>query len=349
MKHMKKMKVFIRYTLFFLLFFLTTGIFAQVPAGYYDAAQGKTGEALKAALHNIIKNHKEFGYGDLWDILSASDEDPKNHNNVILIYTGISRDKTDHGGNIGQWNREHVWAKSHGGFGTTPPAGTDAHHIRPADVKVNGLRGHLDFDNGGTLVPGTDSCYSDNDSFEPRDAVKGDVARMIFYMATRYEGDNGEPDLEVVDRVNTYPNPEMGKLSTLLQWNANDPPDDFERHRNNVIYSDYQHNRNPYIDHPEYIQKIWGGPTAIKNNPELQLSVYPNPVASYLTIESGEAHKLRFRIVNNLGQTVASGIISGGQNKINLSGKTPGLYFLLLREEKNGWSKRYKIVKIKTH
>ncbi len=331
--------------IFPVLLLFVTSLFAQVPAGYYDAAQGKTGEALKTALHNIIKGHKEFSYGDLWDILSASDEDPRNHNNVILIYTGISRAKTDHGGNIGQWNREHVWAKSHGGFSTNPPAGTDAHHIRPADVKVNSLRGHLDFDNGGTLVPGTDSCYSDGDSFEPRDAVKGDVARMIFYMATRYEGDNGEPDLEVVDRVNTYPNPEMGKLSTLLQWNAQDPPDNFERHRNNVIYSDYQRNRNPYIDHPEYIQKIWGGPAAVKNNPELQLAVYPNPVADHLTIESGEKENLSFRIINILGQTVASGIVVRGQNKIRLTDTKPGLYFLLLHQTDGRWSKRYKIIK----
>ncbi len=343
------MHIFIRKMMVLLLVFFATGLFAQVPAGYYGPAQGKTGEALKTALHNIIKNHKEFSYGDLWDILSATDEDPENHNNVILIYTGLSRAKTDHGGNIGQWNREHVWAKSHGGFGTTPPAGTDAHHIRPADVKVNSLRGHLDFDNGGTLVPGTDSCYSDNNSFEPRDAVKGDVARMIFYMATRYEGDNGEPDLEVVDRVNTYPKPEMGKLSTLLQWNAQDPPDNFERHRNDVIYYDYQHNRNPYIDHPGYIQKIWGGPAAVKDNPELQLAVYPNPVATTLTVESGEKHNLRFRLVNSLGQAVASGVVSSGKNRIDFSGLTPGLYFLLLNETGNGWSKHYKIVKIKTH
>ena len=305
-------------------------------------------EQLKAALHNIIKGHKEFSYKSLWDILSATDEDPKNHNNVILIYTGISRAKSDHGGNTGQWNREHVWAKSHGGFGTNPPAGTDVHHIRPADVGVNGKRGNLDFDNGGTLVPGTDSCYSDDNSFEPRDAVKGDVARMIFYMATRYEGDDGEPDLEVVDYVNTSGTPKMGKLSTLLQWNVQDPPDDFERHRNNVIYNDYQHNRNPYIDYPEYIQKIWGGPSAIKNNPELQLSVYPNPVNRFLVVESGEHQTLRYRLVNNLGQTVRSGKITCGTTRINLSGFRNGLYFFLLAQKDGRWTQQYKIIKTGT-
>ena len=82
---------------------------------------------------------------------------------------------------------------------------------------------------------------------------------MIFYMAVRYEGGNGEPDLEVVDYVNTDPAPEHGKLSVLLQWNEQDPPDDFEMNRNEVIYS-YQDNRNPFIDHPEYAEEIWGNP-----------------------------------------------------------------------------------------
>ena len=342
------MNRFLQQVVFIVLFLAAAGLSAQVPAGYYDAAQGKTGEQLKTALHNIIKGHKEFSYSDLWDILSATDEDPKNHNNVILIYTGISRAKSDHGGNTGQWNREHVWAKSHGGFSTNPPAGTDVHHIRPADVGVNGKRGNLDFDNGGTLVPGTDSCYSDDNSFEPRDAVKGDVARMIFYMATRYEGDDGEPDLEVVDYVNTSGTPKMGKLSTLLQWNVQDPPDDFERHRNNVIYNDYQHNRNPYIDYPEYIQKIWGGPSAIKNNPELQLSVYPNPVNRFLVVESGEHQTLRYRLVNNLGQTVRSGKITCGTTRINLSGFRNGLYFFLLAQKDGRWTQQYKIIKTGT-
>ncbi len=335
--------------IFVFLTLFVSALYAQIPTGYYDAAQGKTGEQLKAALHNIIKGHTEYSYKQLWDILSASDEDPKNHNNVILIYTGISRAKSKHGGNTGDWNREHVWAKSHGNFGTTPPAGTDAHHIRPADVRVNGLRGHLDFDNGGTLVAGTDSCYKDDNSFEPRDAVKGDVARMIFYMATRYEGDNGEPDLEVVDHVNTYPNPEIGKLSTLLQWNAQDPPDNFERHRNNVIYSDYQRNRNPYIDHPEYIQAIWGGPSAIKKNPELLLSVYPNPVVDKLFVESGETQTMDFQLFNILGQMVVSGKIRNGQNQVDLTGTQPGLYFLRLTEENGHWTKQYKILKTNTH
>ena len=80
-------------------------------------------------------------------------------------------------------------------FGDSPPCGTDLHHMKPEDASVNSDRGNKDFDNGGVQHPEATGCYYDSDSWEPRDAVKGDVARMIFYMEVRYEGDNGEPDL----------------------------------------------------------------------------------------------------------------------------------------------------------
>ena len=90
--------------------------------------------------------------------------------------------------------------------------------------------------------------------------VKGDTARMMFYMAVRYEGgDNSStPDLELVDRTTSSGEVFFGKLCTLLQWHRNDPVSDAERQRNNVIYS-WQGNRNPFIDHPEFVSEIWGG------------------------------------------------------------------------------------------
>ena len=106
-------------------------------------------------------------------------------------------------------------------------------------------------------------------------------------MATRYEGDNGEPDLEMIDYLPADDNtlePIHAKLSSLLQWSIEDPVDNYERNRNNVIYS-YQHNRNPFIDHPEYVNLIWGSTTntaEIKNNSEI--IVYPNPVVNTLYI-----------------------------------------------------------------
>lgn len=227
---------------------------------YYDATQNKWGSDLKSALHNIIKGHTQYSYGDLWDILSDTDEDPANPNNVILIYTGWSYPKSNHGGNPDQWNREHVWAKSHGDFGTTPPAGTDVHHIRPCDVSVNSKRGNLDFDNGGSLYTdpdGVTNCYYDGDSWEPRDEDKGDVARMMYYMVVRYEGEEGY-DLELVDYTpsTTGNDPVFGKKSTLYDWHWIDTVDNWERRRNDRIYNNWQHNRNPFIDHPEFADRL---------------------------------------------------------------------------------------------
>ncbi|MFD1045384.1 endonuclease I family protein, partial [Kibdelosporangium lantanae] len=122
---------------------------------------------------------------------------------------------------------------------------------------VNAARGNKDFDTGGSAVAECSGCRTDADSFEPRDAVKGDVARMIFYMAVRYEGGDGFPDLEMNNSVDNGTKPNIGRQSVLLQWNAQDPPDAFEKHRNQVIFDTYQHNRNPFIDHPEWAAAIW--------------------------------------------------------------------------------------------
>lgn len=87
--------------------------------------------------------------------------------------------------------------------------------------------------------------------------MKGDVARMLFYMAVRYEGDDGYPDLELNDKTGNGSAPYHGKQSVLLEWNKQDPVDDRKRKRNEIIYEKYQHNRNPFINHPEWAGDIW--------------------------------------------------------------------------------------------
>ncbi|MGO1057663.1 endonuclease [Planococcus sp. FY231025] len=223
--------------------------------GYYATAAGLQGTALKAELHEIIDDHQQLSYSAVWDALKVTDEDPNNPNNVILLYTGESRSKLLNGGDVGDWNREHTWAKSHGDFGTAMGAGTDIHHLRPTDVQVNGLRGNLDFDYGGSAVSGCDGCLRTSTSWEPPNRVKGDVARMLFYMAVRYEP--GDPvDLELNNMLNNGTAPYHGKLSVLLEWHAQDPVSAWERQRNEKI-EDFQGNRNPFIDHPEWAESIW--------------------------------------------------------------------------------------------
>ncbi|MBD3860935.1 endonuclease [Bacillus sp. 28A-2] len=224
---------------------------------YYQSANGKSGPALKKALHDIIDDHTQLSYSQVWDALKKTDEDPKNPSNVLLLYSGVSRSKQANGGNVGQWNREHVWAKSHGNFGTSQGPGTDLHHLRATDVQTNSTRGNLDFDLGGNEYKGAPGNFYDSDSFEPHSRVKGDVARMLFYMAVRYEGDDRFPDLELNDKVNNGSAPLHGKMSVLLKWHKQDPVDQIERNRNEIIYQTYQHNRNPFIDHPEWASAIW--------------------------------------------------------------------------------------------
>lgn len=223
---------------------------------YYAGALGKTGSALKAALNEIIDDHTTLSYSTVWDALKDTDQDPNNPNNVILLYKQTSQAKNTNGGGADEWNREHVWAKSHGDFGTAQGPGTDVHHLRPTDVTVNSARGNLDFDNGGSIVSEAPLCRRDGDSWEPPDAVKGDVARMMFYMAVRYEGGDGYPDLELVTYTGTS-GPIHGDVDTLKQWHAQDPVSEFERSRNDKIFYNWQGNRNPFIDNPQWVEAIW--------------------------------------------------------------------------------------------
>jgi endonuclease I len=227
----------------------------SIYTGIYQGADGLVGDELKAFLHDLIDDHSILSYAELWSALAYTDEDPNNPNNVILIYSLTSIDETMNGGDSDEWNREHVWPTSHGELDGTP-AYTDLHHIRPCYVTVNSRRGNLDFDEGGSLVPGTTDAYIDADSFEPPDEVKGDIARMLFYMAVRYEGDvAGELDLEINDFVNND-GPYIGRISVLLLWNEMDPPDTFEQTRNDRI-EELQGNRNPFIDYPEFAEYIF--------------------------------------------------------------------------------------------
>nr|WP_211164472.1 endonuclease [Shewanella salipaludis] len=228
---------------------------------YYANAIGKTGAALKTSLNLIIGNHTRFSYSQVWDGLNYADEDPANGNNVILLYTGRSEPKTNRAGmsnSLDAWNREHVWAKSHGFPDSSQYAYTDLHHLRPADVTVNSSRGNKDFALGGTALSEAPANKTDADSFEPADMVKGDVARMVFYMDVRYQGgdNSGTPDLSVTHGVTSAGEPLLGDLCTLLGWHIQDPVSDWERRRNNRVY-EWQHNRNPFIDNPQWAETLY--------------------------------------------------------------------------------------------
>lgn len=258
---------------------LYQGIVFSQPTGYYNGIENLKGNDLLNFLNKRISNHKTYSYDKAKEILAQSDTDPLNAANVICVYTGRSQNAFDYGSTGNQLNREHVWAKSHGDFGTYPPAGSDVHNLKPSDASVNSSRSNKDFDecsSTGKQHTEATECYYTDAAWEPGDKVKGDIARIIFYMATRYKGENGEPNLTVVDALNNSPNPWHGKLSTLLLWNRLDPPDAFERRRNEVIFG-WQQNRNPYIDYPFLIDLIWENksfPTVTVSN-MVQLPLLP--------------------------------------------------------------------------
>ena len=239
-----------------------------VESTYYikaNAAVDADVSAFKQALHEDIKaDHTQLTYNQVWTALLVTDEDPNNSENINLLYTGKSIAKTENASvNNGPdaWNREHVWSKSHGFPNRSQLGYTDIHHLRPADASINSLRSNYDFDNGGELAYDGDIATDNNVlsgvSWEPRDVVKGDVARMMFYMDVRYEldSDTDMPDLKLVDHVNTD-GAEFGKLCALYEWHASDPVDSIENERNDAIY-EFQGNRNPFIDHPEWVETLY--------------------------------------------------------------------------------------------
>ena len=148
-------------------------------------ANGESAQTLKETTHTIIENgHRTLSYSEVWTALTYTDEDPSNTENVILFYKGISQDKFTNGSgsqstNQDNWNREHVWAKSHGFSSTSLTAYSDILHLRPTDISVNSSRGNLDFDFSDSALSEAPANRVDSDSFEPRDAVKGDVEVKI--------------------------------------------------------------------------------------------------------------------------------------------------------------------------
>ncbi|MGE0076386.1 MAG: endonuclease [Bacteroidales bacterium] len=264
-----------------LLIGISSSLFAQIPTGYYDSATG-TGYTLKTQLYNIIKDHTNLGYSGLWTTYQTSDRDYyyENDGTILDMYSENASGtdpynftySTDQCGTYSSegdcYNREHIIPQSI--FNEASPMVADAHFITPTDGKVNGMRSNYPHgvvgtatytsQNGSKLGSASNSGYAAGYSgtvFEPIDEFKGDIARMYFYFATRYQnvittwGTSYAMFNGTTDQVFAEP-----FLTILLTWNALDPVSASEVARNNAIYA-RQNNRNPFIDHPEYVNQIW--------------------------------------------------------------------------------------------
>lgn len=193
-------------------------------------------QSLRENLHALSKkNHKPLTYRKLWEAIKTIDGEG---DSVRLIYSQELRSKDLNGGMKGDWNKEHVWPVSYG-IEETGVDYTDLYNIFPCDMQTNSRKGNKFFDD-----------ETDEDSWCPPDNMKGDIARAMFYMAVRYEGE--EPDtlnLELSNEPDVN-NSRFGMLSTLLKWHVQDPVDDRERQRNDRVEM-IQGNRNPFVDYPE--------------------------------------------------------------------------------------------------
>ncbi|QGK72912.1 endonuclease [Flavobacterium sp. SLB02] len=284
---------------YFLILLMFTAVgFSQIPAGYYNTATG-TGYTLKTQLYNIIKGHTDNGYAGLYTTYQTSDVDNfyENDGTVLDMYSenpsgtdpyNYSTGSTQRCGNYSVegdcYNREHIIPQSV--FNEQSPMVADAHFITPTDGKVNGIRSNYPHgivnsatytsQNGSKLGSSAVSGYSGT-VFEPVNEFKGDIARMYFYFATRYENTVAGYSYVMFDgssnKVFT-----TAFLNVLLAWNAQDPVSAREIARNNAIYG-RQNNRNPYIDHPEYVNQIWGG----TSSGDTQAPTAPTNLASTAT------------------------------------------------------------------
>ncbi len=247
----------------FLLALTSLSILAQIPNGYYNNANGKTGDELKIALHNIIKGHHVVGYNGLINAFAYTDCKP--NGKIWDIYSNVEYSPST--GLCGEyeqegdcWNREHTWPQSWFNESTTPRS--DLFHVYPTDGYVNGQRSNYPYGevnrpiytsgNGSKLGPCITSGYSGR-VFEPIDEYKGDIARSYFYMSVRYYDEDSDWGMSgMTNKSEILP----WAMNMLLRWSDEDPVSDKEIARNNAVYG-YQNNRNPFIDHPEYAHMIW--------------------------------------------------------------------------------------------
>jgi endonuclease I len=348
-----------------LVFFVLILVCIQVLASedYYQSAYGKSGADLRRALYEIIREQVRFPYTNprpsVWDILKETERDTMNPDNVLLIYTGISVNAAQEWNSGRGWTREHVWPVSRGDLGLQPGAGTDIHHLRAESLSANSTRSNRNFDQCQNCIEllangiATGSFYDQGmPVFTPREKVMGDVARMILYMDLRYEGELDEPPLSMTEDLppTQIREPKLGKLSTLLEWHYNDPVCNWEIRRNEIIYQ-YQRNRNPFIDHPELAEYLWGtkqsavwNPVAVVSNvPEnhlRELTVYPSPARDYVQVRDTPFAKGTYFILRANGQVVLTGAYDSG-DPIPVGDLHPDSYIILFSGEQGLLASRF--------
>jgi len=338
---------------FFTLFLLSISLYitAQAPVGYYTSAEGSTEATLKTKLCAIVGPHTQRTYANLWTDFQTTDKRPDGK--VCDIYSNttsyvfITNQCGNYSGEGSCYNREHSFPKSWFGIASgqedSAPMGTDLFHLYPSDGYVNGRRGNDPFGEVGTTTYTSNNSYSKlgtcsfpgytGEVFEPTDSLKGDFARSYFYMVTAYD-DKVSAWVSPQLASNQYPALSAWSIALFLKWNAQDPVGPKERNRNNAIYN-LQKNRNPFIDHPELAEYIWGTKkgelwtlaTGVKDI-KINFTISPNPAQNELNISSDEPD-LSYTIFNLSGQVLSHSALTI-THSIPVSQLNNGMYLLQL-------------------
>lgn len=275
-------------------------VFAEIPAGYYDDAVGKSGEDLQKSLSTILNDANDVGYNGLWNLYKTTDR--RSDGKVWDMYSDITNYTfgTDQCGSYGSegdcYNREHSVPKSW--FSERSPMKSDVWHVYPTDGKVNGMRSNYPFGEVASDAPGSENGFSkwgkcktpgySHTVFEPNDEYKGDFARTYFYFATRYKGvATSGYGAEVFSSA--YPYITKWQLDMLLRWHEQDPVSQKELDRNEAVYESRQGNRNPFIDYPELVDLIFGDSRNIPFMPDGGDAPYIEAPRNGSTVDMGIA------------------------------------------------------------
>lgn len=345
----------------------------NLPAGYYQSASGLSCSNLKTALFSILSsNTTELLYSDLWATYPRTDNRRNDANTENVVWDMYSDNPTgpdpyvyrfgvNQCGNYTRegdcYNREHTFPQSW--FNDALPMRSDMNHIFPTDGAVNGLRGNFPFGevstltsvssnqfnptrNGGKLGTGSNFGYN-GVVFEPINAYKGDIARAVLYMAVRYESQiagwrtNGNAD-NVLDG-SPYQVFDPWHLRLLFKWHEQDPVSQKERDRNDSVFV-IQGNRNPFIDHPEWVFEIWRctgllTPTSAANiTPDQGISVYPNPLppgkALQVQLPQRTSGVVTVQLLRLNGTLLQRHIVPAAQQRLQLNSNqlSTGMYLL---------------------
>ncbi len=348
------MKTFLKIFIFPVsLLIISLSGFGQIPAGYYDSAEGLEGDVLRQALHNIIDDHTSVSYDYLWTVYKTSDKraDGKLWDTYSNCdFTFISDQCGSYGSICDCYNREHTVPQSW--FNSSSPMVSDAFHVIPTDGKVNGYRSNWPFgecSSGttyglGKLGSSTYSGYSGT-VFEPADEYKGDMARIYFYMATRYMDVCSSWSGESFSGNNLS----SWTITMMLKWHHDDPVSQKEIDRNNIVYG-YQHNRNPYVDNPIWADAVWDpdyNPNFVELN-SVFLTVSPNPANDFILVNNSfvGADDTYLSITDISGRIVYKMELKSSQETIDINSFPSGSYFVIITSNgRNKLTQKLSVIK----